>query len=700
MNNSKNIVIHQTLHGYKEGHTLLGSSIELSNVEKRDLLILTDYSGSGKENKFSDYVSAYPIKSSKFYAFTKTWYAEEMPRPGCVWSHTLLIELTSLSAINNPKELLSLFKRPAFPEVSEYNLPFEVVFSNDVPEEIELTDDFYTISCFLYSSDKPLIVLADNSISYELDFFNIWMYQWPRLKRIFSFSTGAILPRKLSNEASFDLQVMPYKRESSLNIREKGKFEIVDLQNQSCGEQWLGVYKTLSLSSWWTFLNKEGNDIKPEKTSFVPLVKAALLLPKINTKSAEVLTFLSTYFQEPDNARQLKLTLFNSVWKSDPLKRVDLLSVLLTDKTFDGIVWNFSLLFKEIENGGSLSKDEFKILLGQLNSKMAKVELGLILSSIDPSKWIEEIGIYSSAIDSLLENSPDFYLNEIIWNCGIEVQRTWMNRLIADPMTNWKELIPVLLTSHNVHFVQEIYAALKTDVIKIIIQWIEQNNQFPAADWQYLLTQNLPETFDALIRYRKFNVCLLTIIPNTVSPTSHDWKGVKQDVLQKFIEISKSSNLIIELTGVYTYFITTILSGTIGPSIQLLTQVFQPLHDNLHKNQCEPRTWQRFHSTVAKELLDLIELDFFNMWWKDRFAIPEWDKCEFLRRALINHVRRYDLDPIVFAEVVTDKDTFRAIVRFCIEIKPLKRLMKEFEKRLEVNKFTQSFHYKVLSKEL
>ena len=44
-----------------------------------------------------------------------TWPAWEMPRPGCVWTHTLLLDSEALAACE-PSQLLQFFRRPAGPE--------------------------------------------------------------------------------------------------------------------------------------------------------------------------------------------------------------------------------------------------------------------------------------------------------------------------------------------------------------------------------------------------------------------------------------------------------------------------------------------------------------------------------------------------------------------------------------------------------
>ena len=78
----RSIEINQTLHGYKNGHQLLACSIDLPSPIKKTLLYQSDLSGSNLSKGFENYISGYPIEGSNLYAFSKTWYADEMKRPG------------------------------------------------------------------------------------------------------------------------------------------------------------------------------------------------------------------------------------------------------------------------------------------------------------------------------------------------------------------------------------------------------------------------------------------------------------------------------------------------------------------------------------------------------------------------------------------------------------------------------------------
>ena len=105
------IQIHQALWGYSNGHHLLASSTSLSSQSMKILEPLTDLSGPDKSEPFDGYLTGCYLSSDNYYALSKTWYAPEMPRHGCVWTHTLLIK-SDVSNSWNTFQINSLFHRP------------------------------------------------------------------------------------------------------------------------------------------------------------------------------------------------------------------------------------------------------------------------------------------------------------------------------------------------------------------------------------------------------------------------------------------------------------------------------------------------------------------------------------------------------------------------------------------------------------
>src|SRR5207249_9285845 len=85
---SQSVLLHQLLHGYADGHRLIEGSFKPQGDLTRLMLRMSDLSGSSMVSGFEEYLTGYPLISNDAYALAKTWYAPEMPRPGCVWTHT------------------------------------------------------------------------------------------------------------------------------------------------------------------------------------------------------------------------------------------------------------------------------------------------------------------------------------------------------------------------------------------------------------------------------------------------------------------------------------------------------------------------------------------------------------------------------------------------------------------------------------
>ncbi len=207
--------IHQAVHGYREGHRLLTASLELDRESEREMVTLSDLSGQTLPPEFSEYLTGYPLPEMGLYVLAKTWYAFDMPRPGCVWTHSLLIPFSLLASIPSLQVLLGYFKEPKEETLSSYNLPMAFELDSANAAELHSTYDFKSsvgdVLSNLYRLPKsPIAVPVERPDMVEELYLAIWSQQWPRLRRTFSFCTGSIGPRRVMSHW-FDLQAMPKK---------------------------------------------------------------------------------------------------------------------------------------------------------------------------------------------------------------------------------------------------------------------------------------------------------------------------------------------------------------------------------------------------------------------------------------------------------------------------------------------------------
>lgn len=147
------VKVEQLLFGYKNGHKLLASSLCDRLAQQKEVEILSDSSGNGK---FESYITCFPLIADGYYVFAKTWYADEMERPGCVWTHVLLIKYEDLELIQGNIDIDALFHRP------KEGISYEE-YKKSIDTAIDTADiacSLYVIYSLFYSENKALVETA------------------------------------------------------------------------------------------------------------------------------------------------------------------------------------------------------------------------------------------------------------------------------------------------------------------------------------------------------------------------------------------------------------------------------------------------------------------------------------------------------------------------------------------------------------
>ena len=106
------VQFHQALHGYDDGHRLIACSVRLSLASRRVMLARSDLSGPLSDEPLVPYLAGYPLPDDPYYVLSRTWLATEMPRPGCVWTHSILIAVSDLGTIRSAAPVVAALRRP------------------------------------------------------------------------------------------------------------------------------------------------------------------------------------------------------------------------------------------------------------------------------------------------------------------------------------------------------------------------------------------------------------------------------------------------------------------------------------------------------------------------------------------------------------------------------------------------------------
>jgi hypothetical protein len=286
------IRVHQALHGYADGHRLLASSVSLAGHDAKTMLVLSDASSSGARIDDQGYLTGYPLPDSGLYALARTWAAPEMSRPGCVWTHTLLIDFADLAAIPAPGVLVGAISRPTTLRPHDvYAAPIELEAhdARSLPLSTQQTEWVGRLLWTLYSRPRERVVAGRTGYGdVEPLVLAIWAQQWPRLRRSFRFCTLAFADRSAVG-AAFDLQILPLQERAA-----HARFEVaVDADRPaSGGADWLPEaihdIRAGPRGGLREFFRRVGGEVAVGREAFVPLCRMHRLLGEFESRPSAI----------------------------------------------------------------------------------------------------------------------------------------------------------------------------------------------------------------------------------------------------------------------------------------------------------------------------------------------------------------------------------------------------------------------------
>ena len=176
--------VDQLVFGYEEGHRLLGGSTEIPPSVLAHLLGATD---AAVESASDRLVTGFPLDAVGRYALCFTWNARELPRPGAVWSHVLLVKPQHFELPTAVTLLRDLARRPVPYALHEYDTALSL---GDIPVNRRAVSDslLEAIANAVYEEGHGVVVHRDLAEAEEA-LFAVWEAQWPKLRARFEFRT-------------------------------------------------------------------------------------------------------------------------------------------------------------------------------------------------------------------------------------------------------------------------------------------------------------------------------------------------------------------------------------------------------------------------------------------------------------------------------------------------------------------------------
>ena len=486
--------IEQALYGYSNGHHLLASSNSLSEKSQKVMVILSDLSGPEIQKGFTEYITGYPLEDDGYYALSKTWYAPEMKRPGCVWTHTLLFKFEDLRFLPTFTKLMELFIRPsqgfnqsAYSNTLTISLPLYIEGNSP-----ELSNN--NLKCLLlaiFDQDQPIIISSSSSGDYIEEIIYLWKNFNKIISTHFSFCTGS-LANRIIEKRPLDLQIVPYDLLRTIARSSKDNV-IFDMSSSSTKyPQWIDeiIPDILSYqgSKFKEFL--ETFDAKYLNKSFFKKFAQLYSQTKLTKRNISIRTFFDTVSEifDINDCREIQiftaeLLLFKHsiTWFEDQR----LSTILLEFSTNENI--NYYLLSQEqminlletqwIENKFEVKITFQKLIENDLNS-FGESLLKAFATVISPDQLPDLTDLDLGACNILVTMNYKFALCSELWKKPLNFQSEIIDCLKGQSIKNDSaaNIIETIIENSSEYMGAQVYKIFGNSAISAFLSWCIKTN--------------------------------------------------------------------------------------------------------------------------------------------------------------------------------------------------------------------------------
>jgi hypothetical protein len=595
---------------------------------------MSDMSGQSMRNGFEEYITGYPLKKMNLYAFAKTWYAPEMKRPGCVWTHTLLIKFPDLVYLNSSKGLLNLFEKPVLDsDFNSYSVKKEVFIEDS---DFDIKQNFFneelleeTIFNLYSKQDGSVLLQVKNPCEAESIILSIWTQQWPRLKRNFSFCTGSISPRSV-NGRYLDLQAIPY--DGNL-LKSNDNFLILGKSSpKTKKENWVMViYNDLLIpSNLRDFLKRYGVDVKNERGSFKSLVELFSFLKDNSDQKtlSQIIKVVAGLFPSSNDANILKSSLFG-------LNSLN--NVLLSFNEEEEILFQLSITryYKSFDISKLLLRERIKSLYLENSDLVLRILNDMVGLEINPFgiEMLKEIAFlvdenslesinkkYRKLLSVFLSLNINILYFDSFWKCKPEDQKENFHILLKINEKNridFQKFVNKILEL-GVYIDHDLISNNSFDIIHHILTWLNDDpSRCIPSDLRGSLANYSKEILSWFNEQKRVNSNAVDFLLSTLNPNSKDVINNGDTLWIKLLknnEIKKNCRLELNLKA---FVLALILNKPNQNSLDLFSITFESVYISILKDNLDFDSWKRIE-IHTKQLV----------WWND------WDKGKKLLTAL------------------------------------------------------------------
>lgn len=687
----KALRVDQLLHGYSDGHKLIVGSVDLPVEARRTTLVMSDLSGPSMVDGFSSYLTAYPLTSSQMFAIARTWYAPELPRPGCVWTHTLLFQIKDIANICEWHHVEALFERPKTDgdcEEFKGSILLEQVGNDSGRSHFDSVPVGPLLQALYGQPEQPVVVLANDSKHFESLVIDIWLEQWPELRANFAFCTGALGARKI-NSRFFDLQVSPYNSIRQLK-RDMPNAAVVDMPNAATSAskhyRWLDLATDDiirgELSDFRSFTREFGSLAPSGRESFRILAELfAMRNFAVHSQNGVdgLIPQIIRVCEQEDDWSMVSFLMDNpkilmGFGAQDATTSRIILAVSKGNITLpaelDKIV---PRIVESLRNEGPCVPLRLaaELVTTSLNH-FGETMLNAIVDSSNPQEILKSIPNSKQLLYGMVRRKPEFAVSQDLWRLASSAQGDLVDAIVAARPTApiLRDIIQAMLQAGAEPWSVKLFELDSATVIGAALDFFARR---PGANleigpaWRRGFGKNQEAVMSWVEAHHQSPLPMLATVIQFINPDfatkSTQHLGIWTDINHRLQKEPSAS----EFLALRSFLIAIAFSYNSSKLLPLVEDNFRVIHDALAQGKLDSRMW------------DVVEMHLPSVgFW--------WDRCERLRRGVIglmvqnggnltNILRSVDEDTLEFlAKSCLSTDDGIALLRRSIRAEQLRIL--------------------------
>lgn len=670
---SSEVKVHQCLFGYEDGHRLLASSLHLGGDTASLLLVLSDLAPGLITGEVDGYWTGIPLSAARYYAFMRTWPAPEVPRPGCVWTHVLLIGFTDIPRLTDLGVLARYATRPT--RGQSFHRYAEPISVGDAAPDTRHGDRLGRISRegalrvikALYG--KPAEdTLVDWPGALDATIFAVWSQQWPRLRRSFAFRTATSAFENRIPGTRFDIRVAVDSIGGSSRLRNQHEGASAEAWESVAADDLVDAQP----SEFRRFLWRYGSDIRRgrERFGFLATLYQSTRTTRLEGEPLEkTLITVARTLPTPDDGRVLKKDLvafgrsqYSLLPAADPL---DTLAFFIQHPATDGLSVPGDQALQAIHDLWTTRSDEILSIADQAaasGSPLGDAVLDRLARIAEPKTFLASTANRQTLRRHVIASNPALLDSEDLPRVP-QPDLSRLLELVPDDERVARLVVQRLLSLNDRQVAGDLSARFPDVTIRATAEAIEravEGSGSPMADaWLEVVTKNARAFLGSGLVEAAGSTRALAAFAAVLDYDSSDVLGAGPLPWARALRTARD-NLDGHRRQVFLAFLMALcLASTTQGCESLFEKTFEPVHAELLRSGLSSDA-----SSILFRHLPAVH------WWQ------QWDSCLRLRLGVVTAYVENDLDPHSFRRLTSDPDLFARLLQLADDTRRGRRFIK------------------------